>query len=162
LSPASSQTVSVTCATADGSAMANADYTPLPATVLTFAPGQTSQTVVVPVLGDTLAEPNETFLLNLTNPVNAVLGDAQGVGTIIDDDGTFIARDGFGYEAYSFPGEALDLVAGSQGVSTLLASGNNATAAVALSGGATFNFYGTTYTSLFVSANGLITFGSAN
>jgi hypothetical protein len=40
----------------------------------------------VQVLGDTLVEPDETFFMNLSAPVNATLGDAQGVGTIGDDD----------------------------------------------------------------------------
>ena len=31
-------------------------------------------------------EPNETFFVNLSNPVNGVIGDAQGVGTILNDD----------------------------------------------------------------------------
>ena len=38
------------------------------------------------MLGDTLVEPDETFFVNLTGPTNASLGDAQGVGTIGDDD----------------------------------------------------------------------------
>jgi hypothetical protein len=42
--------------------------------------------VTVQVLGDTVVEPDETFLMNLTGPINATLGDAQGVGTIGDDD----------------------------------------------------------------------------
>ncbi|MEZ5286850.1 MAG: hypothetical protein R2712_18985 [Vicinamibacterales bacterium] len=34
-----------------------------------------------------MTEPNETFTVNLSNPSNAVIGDAQGVGTILNDDG---------------------------------------------------------------------------
>ena len=40
----------------------------------------------VSVNGDLTVELNETFLVDLTNPVNGTLGDAQGVGTIVDDD----------------------------------------------------------------------------
>ena len=40
----------------------------------------------VPVLGDTVDEPNETFTLRLSSPSNATLADADGVGTITDDD----------------------------------------------------------------------------
>ena len=36
--------------------------------------------------GDTLDEPDETFVVNLSNATNATLGDGQGVGTITDDD----------------------------------------------------------------------------
>ena len=44
-----------------------------------FDPGQTSQTVSVSVFGDTTYEPDETFLLNLSNTIGAGLGDPQGV-----------------------------------------------------------------------------------
>jgi Calx-beta domain len=43
-------------------------------------------TVSVPVNGDTLFEPDETFTVTLSNPTNAVLARAQAVGTIINDD----------------------------------------------------------------------------
>ncbi|PLS76279.1 MAG: hypothetical protein CYG61_02995, partial [Actinobacteria bacterium] len=86
LSAASASTVTVAYATADASATAPADYTSTSGTV-SFAPGETSRTVVVPVQGDGVDEPNETFLVNLSNPTNvAALADAQGVGTIVDDD----------------------------------------------------------------------------
>ena len=35
---------------------------------LTFAPGATTRTVAVPILGDTLSEPDETLTVNLANP----------------------------------------------------------------------------------------------
>ena len=54
---------------------------------LTFASGNTSQNVNVSVTGDTVAESTETFLMNLTNSVNSTILDAQGIGTILDDDG---------------------------------------------------------------------------
>ena len=38
------------------------------------------------VNGDRLAEPNETFVVNLSGPTNAVIADGQGVGTILDDE----------------------------------------------------------------------------
>ncbi|HKQ50764.1 MAG TPA: Calx-beta domain-containing protein [Pyrinomonadaceae bacterium] len=86
LSAASGQTVSVQYATANGKATAGSDYTALALTTLTFTPGQTSRTVAVQVKGDTVQEANETFFLNLSGAVNAVLGDAQGLGTINNDD----------------------------------------------------------------------------
>jgi len=55
---------------------------------LTFAPGTTTQLVTVPVVGDTLGEPTETFAVNLTGATNATIADAQGIGTITDDDPT--------------------------------------------------------------------------
>jgi carbon monoxide dehydrogenase subunit G len=86
LSAPSGQTITVHYATADGSAVAPGDYTAVPDTILTFAPGETAKTVSVAVRGDTLDEPDETFTLNLSNPTNATIADGQGTGTITDDD----------------------------------------------------------------------------
>ncbi len=85
LSAASGRTVSVGYATSDGTAAAGSDYGSQAGTV-TFQPGETSQPVTVPVFGDLLNEADETFRLTLSNPVNATLGQAQGVGTILNDD----------------------------------------------------------------------------
>jgi hypothetical protein len=52
-----------------------------------LAAGQTSAVVQVDIWPDLVNEGNETFKLVLSNPVNAVLGDSQGLGTVIDDDG---------------------------------------------------------------------------
>jgi photosystem II stability/assembly factor-like uncharacterized protein len=87
LSPASGRLVTVDFATADATSTAGSDYAPATGTV-TFAPGVTAQTVAVAVKGDTLDEPNETFFLNLFNPVSASLADGQGLGSITDDDPT--------------------------------------------------------------------------
>ncbi|MFN8524593.1 MAG: Calx-beta domain-containing protein [Chloroflexota bacterium] len=90
LSTPNSRTVTVQAQTANGAgatgAVAGSDYTAVNVTV-TFNAGETSKPVVVPVLGDTADEPNETYTVNLSAPVNAVIGDAQGIGTILDDDG---------------------------------------------------------------------------
>ena len=86
LNGASGQVVSVDVASADGTATAGADYTALSSRTIKFSPGQTQRTVTVPVLGDVVKEFNETFFVNLNNPVNASLADAQGQGTITDDD----------------------------------------------------------------------------
>ena len=88
LSPASAGTVTVNYTTANGSALAGSDYTAVPPTVLTYSPGQTSKTVTVNVLGNTVVEPNETFYLNLSNAVGASIADpdSRGVGTIVNDD----------------------------------------------------------------------------
>ena len=40
----------------------------------------------MPVNGDLLDEANETFFVNLSNPSNATIADAQGLGTITDND----------------------------------------------------------------------------
>ena len=85
LSAAATSNVSVQYATADKTAKAPADYTATSGT-LTFTPGQITKTVSVPVAGDTLYELTETFFLNVSNPVGATIADAQGVGTIKNDD----------------------------------------------------------------------------
>jgi hypothetical protein len=79
------QPVTVQYATADGGATAGSDYQAVGGT-LTFAPGETSKTITVPVNGDRLPEPNETFFVNLGSPTNALLADEQGQGTIVDDE----------------------------------------------------------------------------
>jgi hypothetical protein len=85
LTQASSQTVTVQYSTFNGTAAAGSDYTASTGTV-TFPPGSTSQTLGVPVIGDTLDEDDETFGVTLANAVNAAIGTAQAVGTIQDND----------------------------------------------------------------------------
>ena len=77
--------VSVGYSTSNGTAIAGSDYTASSGT-LVFAPGQTSKSVVVPIIGDDAFEPDETFTLTLSNPVNATLGTATATGTITNDD----------------------------------------------------------------------------
>ena len=85
LSAASGQTTTVNYATADGTATQPADYTSTTGT-LTFTPGQTTQTITVLVVGETVPEANETFLVNLSGATNASISDNQGIGTITNDD----------------------------------------------------------------------------
>lgn len=85
LSAASGQTVTVNYATADGTATQPADYTSTSGT-LSFTPGQTTRTITVPVVGETVPEANETYFVNLSGATNATIADNQGVGTITNDD----------------------------------------------------------------------------
>jgi len=85
LSGATSVPVSVNYATADATATAGSDYVAA-AGSLSFAPGETSHTIELTVNGDTAVEPDETFLVNLSNPVFATIADGQGVVTITHDD----------------------------------------------------------------------------
>ena len=87
LSAPSSQTVTVSYATANGSAVAPGDYTARSGSV-TFTPGQTTASITIVVRGDVLDEVNELFFVDLSGPSGAVLGDAQGMGTITDNDAT--------------------------------------------------------------------------
>jgi len=88
LSTPSVDPVSVDYASADNTsanpATEGADYTGVSGT-LTFAPGETTQTITVPITDDTLAEGSETFDMVLSNPSNAVIADGTGVGTITDE-----------------------------------------------------------------------------
>ena len=72
----------------DGTATSGTDYTAIDGfQFLTFAPGETSKTFTVEVLGDTDPEADETVGVRLAaGPVNAIIGDGTGVGTITDDD----------------------------------------------------------------------------
>jgi uncharacterized protein (TIGR03437 family) len=83
--PNNSQTVTVNYATADGTATAGLDYQSTSGSV-TFNPGETSKPITVTIIGDTTLESNETFFVNLSTPANAAILDAQGQGTITEDD----------------------------------------------------------------------------
>jgi uncharacterized repeat protein (TIGR01451 family) len=90
LTPASTNTVRVNFATANGTASGTgttADFVPRNGTI-TFGPGATNQSITVGVRGDGVYETNETFFVNLSTPVNATIEDNQGVATILNDDAT--------------------------------------------------------------------------
>ncbi|MEO8195622.1 MAG: Calx-beta domain-containing protein, partial [Thermoanaerobaculia bacterium] len=81
--------VTYSIATQNGTATQPADYTQRSATCTNcFTPlGPSSRVENVVIVGDTVVEPNETFLLNLTSvSANAVIGDGSGTGTIVNDD----------------------------------------------------------------------------
>jgi hypothetical protein len=80
------QPVTVNYATSAGTATPGVNYVETTG-ILTFAPGVTSQTVSVPVIGNTMPESDTTFNLTLSNPVNCQLDIDKVVGTIIDDNG---------------------------------------------------------------------------
>src|SRR5205814_2195222 len=77
---------SVDYATVNGTAAAPGDFTAIPTTTLTFAPTDTTMQVTVLVKGDTTFEPNEAFTIHLSNASNATISDADGTGTITNDD----------------------------------------------------------------------------
>jgi hypothetical protein len=87
LSHAFTHTVTVNFATANDTGGANpatagSDYTSTGGT-LTFNPGETVQTVSVPVLADAdNTETNETFLVNISGASVGTITDSQAVGTI--------------------------------------------------------------------------------
>jgi glucose/arabinose dehydrogenase len=85
LTTPSTQTVTVSYATADGSALSGSDYVPTSG-VVTFVPGDTSEPVTVTLVNDAVVEADETFALNLSGASGAPIGDAQGIATILNDD----------------------------------------------------------------------------
>ena len=85
LDEVSTETVIVDYATADDSAIAGEDYTATNGT-LEFAPGETEQTITVEVLNDSDFEVDEAFQVNLSNPTNANISDAQGIGIITNEE----------------------------------------------------------------------------
>jgi len=62
------------------------DFTPSIVRTVSFAIGETSQIISIPVANDTLVEPDETFNVVLSNPTGATLGTASAMGTIRNDD----------------------------------------------------------------------------
>ena len=81
----SNRTVTVNYGTANGTALAGSDYQAASGK-LTFAPGQISKTILVPVIGDVLLEGDERFFVDLKGAKNAKIADGHGVVTIADDD----------------------------------------------------------------------------
>lgn len=72
-------------ATANGTTTSS-DYTATSGT-LTFTSAQTTHTISVATIDDTLIEASETVLVNLSNPSpGSAITDPQGVGTILDND----------------------------------------------------------------------------
>ncbi|MDZ4781697.1 MAG: Calx-beta domain-containing protein, partial [Planctomycetia bacterium] len=86
LSAASNVPVTVQYATQYGTATSGSDYQAQSGT-LTFGVGETVKTVSIAVYGDHTFEADETFQLLLSNPTgNALISDAAGLGTIVNDD----------------------------------------------------------------------------
>ena len=81
--------ISVRYRTRSQTATANEDYH-VKAGTLRFASGESSKSVQVRVLDDEEIEPTETLLMELFEPVDAVIEDGSGSGTIRDDDASAI------------------------------------------------------------------------
>jgi Calx-beta domain/Right handed beta helix region len=148
LSAASSQTVTVKFATANGTASAGSDYTSASGT-LTFNPGIITQKISVAVAADTLFEGDETFTVALSAATNATLADATGIVTIKDDETT--------------PGIAIGNVsiaegnAGTKGVSLTVTLTNGSATPVSVSW-ATVDGTATTADADYTNATGVLTF----
>ena len=91
LSGPSSQSVSFSFATANGTATAGSDYVATSGAGVTFAPGEVEKPVIVLVNGDTIDEQQESFFLDISNVQNATVSSSRGTGLIVDDDGPSIS-----------------------------------------------------------------------
>jgi Calx-beta domain-containing protein len=98
-----SKTVSVNYATANGTAVGGSDYVAASGTV-TFAPGETSKTIQVSVIGDRTQEFDETFFIDLRSARGAKIGNGHGVVTIEDNEPRIGIYDvvNFGEPSYTF------------------------------------------------------------
>ncbi|WP_013325320.1 choice-of-anchor L domain-containing protein [Gloeothece verrucosa] len=83
LSAAATTNITVDYALTPGTATPDSDYSNITGT-LTFAPGETTKTIAVPILSDNLIESSETFSVNLSNPTNATIKNNSGTVTISD------------------------------------------------------------------------------
>jgi len=98
--PKHTSDISVAYSTADNTAtVANNDYAAITNSVVTIPAGQTSTTVTVNVLGDLDLEADETFYLNLEAITVGSFSDNQGLGTIVNDDGSVVAPKDGNYNA---------------------------------------------------------------
>ena len=85
LSGPTAQTVTVAYSTADATATAGSDYTADAGTV-TFAPGDTSETITIPITDDDTDEPNEKFTVTVTDSTFVAIADGTATATINDND----------------------------------------------------------------------------
>ncbi len=86
LTAASAQPITFSYATVDGTARAGSDYTAASGS-MTFGPGETSKTILVPILSDALAEGAESFQLAITKPAGAVPPTVNATATITESAG---------------------------------------------------------------------------
>lgn len=86
LSKASTSSITVAYATANGTALAGSDYA-AKSSKLSFPAGATSKTLSVKIYGDRIPEPEELFYTRLTSPTNATISKGEATATIRASDG---------------------------------------------------------------------------
>ena len=88
LSPQSTQMITVEYAITEGTAQEGSDYTASPSSgTLMFTPGETQKTISVHSIDDSINEPDEeTLVVTLRNPQNAILSRNRATGIIKDND----------------------------------------------------------------------------
>ena len=91
LSAPSDQTVTVDYARVNGTT-SNGDFVGPTSGTLTFAPGDTSETISIGTTDDALDEATESFTVTLASPANATIANGSGSGSITDNDPTPTSR----------------------------------------------------------------------
>ncbi len=77
--------VTVNYSTANGTASAGSDYRAVSGK-LTFALGEMSKSILIPVIGDRVPEADKTFFVELSNAKGAKIAKGEGIITIVDDE----------------------------------------------------------------------------
>lgn len=96
LNSKASAVVTMHYTTVESSAKQGADFVATSGTV-TIPAGQTNAAINVTVTGDSLRKSNQTFLVQLSQPVNCTINTSEGTGTIINEDGLYYPVDNAGY-----------------------------------------------------------------
>ncbi len=78
--------VSTKYSTKDITAKSTGDYTPQVFNRVIIKAGQTATKIIVRVTSDKIEEADESFLVQLARPTSVIIGDADGIGTVKDDD----------------------------------------------------------------------------
>jgi hypothetical protein len=100
ISPVSAKEIRVNYSTMDETAKSGKDYLSASGT-LSIPAGQSSASIEVTVLPDSLRQSDLTFIVEISSPVHAKTGDmSKAIGTVVSD-GTYLPVDGSGYNAPS-------------------------------------------------------------
>ncbi len=156
LSAASSSNVSFDIATADGTASAGSDYVANSLTNQTIPAGSLSKTFSVTINGDTTVEPDETFLVNISNVSGALVAHGQAIGTILNDDTANIAPTAsFTYTTNALTANFIDTSTDSDGtIASRSWDFGDGTTSTAANPGKTYATAGTYTVTLTVTDNG--------
>jgi Calx-beta domain/FG-GAP-like repeat len=104
LSSISGKSITVNAVSGGGTATAGTDYTSING-IFTIQPNVLTTNLPVNVIGDLQFEPNETFQVDLTEPVNATIINGRGTATILNDDtGGLVQFDSATYAANEITG----------------------------------------------------------
>ncbi|MDA5094651.1 Ig-like domain-containing protein [Aliiroseovarius sp. KMU-50] len=90
LDQAGTDTVTVNYSTVDGTAKAGSDFIGVTNGTITFLPGETSKTIVIALLDDSVVESPEVFTVQINSATNALIDTASAISDILDDDGSYL------------------------------------------------------------------------